>query len=150
MLTCPSCGEATPGSGSCPRCGGNLPDPVDDFIASWMAAADSPGPRRAEDVECRDCGYSGEMSTVEGRLVCPACGARHPPRQVADAPAAARVEDVPVPARDIDCPNCGRAIEVHDVDAGKSVICPSCNYFLGCMKKRETRPWWLRRLLKGM
>ena len=74
----------------------------------------------------------------------------HPPRQVADAPADARVEDAPVPPRNIDCPNCGRAIEVHDLDAGKSVICPSCNYFLGCMKKREARPWWFQRLLKGI
>ena len=154
MLTCPSCGgatdEAPPGSDSCPRCGGNLPAPADDFIASWMAPADSPEPRRAEDVECRACGYSGEMSTVEDRLVCPACGARNPPRRIADAPAATRIEDGPGVARVIACPNCGRAIEVQDVAAGKSVICTSCNSFLGCMKKRENRPWWLRGLLKGM
>ena len=90
------------------------------------------------------------MITVEDRLVCPACRARHPLRRIADTLAATRVEDDPVVAQVIDCPNCGRAIEVQDVEAGKSVICTSCNCFLGCMKKREDRPWWLRGLLKGM
>ena len=53
------------------------------------------------------------------------------------------------PPRGIDCPNCGRAIEVHDVDAGKSVVCPRGTILSGRMKKRETRPWWFQRLLKG-
>ncbi len=155
MPTCPSCGgatdEATPGRDSCPRCGASLLAPADDLIASWIMPANSPEPRRAEDVECKTCGYSGEMSTVQDRLVCPACRARHPLRRIADALAAARVEEGPVVAQVIDCPNCGRAIEVQDVEAGKSVICTSCNCFLGCLKKkREDRPWWLRGLLKGI
>ena len=36
------------------------------------------------------------MSTVEDLLVCPACGAKHPPRQVEDTPTGSHVEDVPV------------------------------------------------------
>jgi len=72
------------------------------------------------------------------------------PRRIADTLAAARVEDGPVVARVINCPNCGRPIEVQDVEAGKSVICTSCNCFLGCLKKKEERPWWLRGLLKGI
>jgi hypothetical protein len=90
------------------------------------------------------------MSTVEGRLVCPACAARHPLRRIADMVTAARDAEGPVLPRIIDCPNCGRAIEVPDADAGKSVICASCNCFLGCLKKKEGRPRWLRSLLKGI
>jgi hypothetical protein len=154
MLTCPSCGgaadEAAPGRDSCPRCDGNLAVPADDLIASWVVPAASPQPRRAEDVECRTCGYSGEMRTVENRLVCPACLAKHPLRRIAETLAAARLEDAPVAAQAFDCPNCGRSIEVRDIEAGKSVICSSCNSFLGCMKKKEDRPWWLRGLLRGM
>ncbi len=154
MPTCPSCrgatDEATPGSDSCPRCGGDPPAPADDSIAAWMVPADAPAPGRAEDVECRSCGYSGEMIRVEDRLVCPACHARHSLRRIADALAAGRVEDLSSAAQVIDCPNCGRSIEVREVEAGKSVICTSCNCFLGCLKKkREYRPWWIRSLLKG-
>ncbi len=154
MPTCPSCGGATdevpPGRDSCPRCGGNLATPADDFIASWIMPPGPPEPRRAEDVECRTCGYSGEMSTLDDQLLCPACGAWNSISQLEDAPAETPVEDAPRVAQVFDCPTCGRAIEVQHVEAGKSVICTSCNSFLGCLKKRENRPWWLRGLLKGI
>lgn len=154
MPTCPSCGgatdEAPPGRDSCPRCRGSLPAPADDFIASWKDPADSPELRRAEDVECRACGYSGAMNTVQDHLICPACGASDPRRRVEDAPVPARVADAPVEPEVIECPNCGRAIEVQDVEAGKSVLCTSCSAFLGCMKKRANRAWWFRGLRKGI
>jgi DNA-directed RNA polymerase subunit RPC12/RpoP len=154
MPPCSSCGEAadeaSPGRDSCPRCGGNLARSADDFIASWVMPPDPPEPQRAEDVECRTCGYSGEMGTVDDHLVCPACGAWNSIPRVEDTPAEAPVEDAPRVAQVVECPTCGRAIEVHDVEAGKSVICTLCNSFLGCLKKKENRPWWLRGLLKGI
>ena len=99
MPTCPSCGgatdEATPGRDTCPQLRRDLPAPADDSIVSWIAPADSPEPRRAEDVECRSCGYSGEMVTVENRLVCPACHARPSIRRIADDTGCAPVRGRP-------------------------------------------------------
>ena len=38
-----------------------------------------------------------------------------------------------------DCPNCQHPIELHESDRCKTVVCPECNYFLGCVLRPEKR-----------
>jgi hypothetical protein len=73
----------------------------------------------------------------------------------ADGPAcfAAEVEVEPEPValigfREAACPDCQRALLLAEDDRGKTVICPGCKRFLGCLWPEDrARPWrrWERR-----
>jgi len=49
----------------------------------------------------------------------------------------------------VDCPNCRQPIEVHEKDRGKTIVCPQCNYFLGCVLRSEKRRYGARRFLSS-
>jgi uncharacterized paraquat-inducible protein A len=138
-LICASCGEAVRiladdrgGFALCPSCGHRFgvvwasdSDPIaarpriDDDIVSWLTqSSDSSVPDSAGDATCQSCGYAG---MIRGDAVCPVCRAVN----VAQAS--------PAPPT-VDCPNCGKAIALIESDRGKTTICPSCKYFLGCIQ----------------
>src|SRR5689334_315853 len=98
-------------AGGCPPCGEVLPGPAesspiepasDDLIAPWLTPVGLPEPPRASDGECRACGYSGDLGTGAGRLVCPACGAEQ------------RGDVVQAASQVTRCPACGGTIEICD------------------------------------
>lgn len=156
--SCPECGQIgrmrtgddaeTP---ACPRCGRPLviarspgqqtvtPDQPtasgtvdDDIVVSWLArAAGLPPATSGGYPECPACGYQGLMAFDSDRagLICPACFQEYRPK-----PAPARAE--------VPCPHCGHAIEIGEELRGRTVICPGCKYFLGCLLTHEKRrPW---------
>jgi hypothetical protein len=45
----------------------------------------------------------------------------------------------------VDCPGCGKAVEYSDKDRGKTILCPGCNYFLGCLIPAEKHTYRKRR-----
>jgi uncharacterized protein YbaR (Trm112 family) len=136
---------------ACPRCGhrleiDRLPEPealpeclapgnastIDGFVLSWlMRPTDLPARASRPDSECPACGYAGLMSldSDQGDLICPACLQAH------------RTKQAPV-RTERPCPHCGRAIELREKDRGKTIVCPDCKYFLGCLLLPEKHKHW--------
>lgn len=149
-LSCPACGELGDevvyldrDEVACPSCGQWLrvqvePQPVggapESHITQWVRATGShrphhrPSPREGD---CRACGFTGEMlqGVEPGIEYCPACGAPH--RRAVTAAREATLRPAPqAVTKSVDCPECGRPIVA---ERGKTVICPACNSFLGCL-----------------
>ncbi len=133
----------------CPRCAGELSiertgdeEPVflhgdlDDDVVSWVSQpSESPEVRSGGEIVCSACGYAGVMSydSDQGDAICPACMTvfrkKRPPGYVT-----------------IDCPSCGQIVEYSDIDRGKTIICPGCKYFLGCLVPPEKHAYRSRGL----
>jgi uncharacterized paraquat-inducible protein A len=102
---------------------------MEDAVVSWVSEPpDMPMAQAVEVASCVYCGFEGLMQyeSPQGDTICPACLAVYrtkpePPRQL------------------IDCPNCQAPIELHERDRGKTIVCPGCNYFLGCVLLPEKR-----------
>ncbi len=130
MSICPSCGSAFIAEGDvCPACGART-DP-EARIASWLRTPCGTGRPEpvAVDPVCTACGYAGEMivDADRGVVTCPACLVAIPPRRDAGSP---KVIDV------VQCPGCGQGIGLSEADSGKTIICPSCSYFLGAVPRQ--------------
>jgi transcription elongation factor Elf1 len=140
-LTCPACGarvtivvENLPDAPRCPICGDLLAvapssgridwAPVDaDRIVGWLSETNTaPSGICSTDTTCLSCGYTGVMDRdhERGGEVCPACQAAYQRtlRQL---------------TRRFDCPQCGNPLTLSDQDRGKTVVCPACKCFLGCI-----------------
>jgi DNA-directed RNA polymerase subunit RPC12/RpoP len=102
---------------------------VDDTVVSWLSQPSLvPSPRSDAVASCVSCGFEGLMQydSQRGDTICPACLAVYRSR--------------PERGRQLlDCPNCQRPIEIHESDRGKTIVCPECNYFLGCVLRQEKR-----------
>jgi hypothetical protein len=129
---CPQCGASGDiYSRICRKCGVSLPKlpiPGDELIASWLSLDPDPADSRPAVGEsvCPKCGYTGEMASERGRTRCPACFSEY----VGD-----RARE-PSPVRlVIACPHCGVPIRVSDNDRDKTILCPQCKCFLGCVLK---------------
>lgn len=165
--------EPSNGAVSCRACGKaflveliELLDPLppepapteEQTIASWLGNAPGPADPLVDGPElaCQGCGYTGP--TVNDPLqpdpICPACGRsiRRGAFTGKKIPAPAQnqrfFEPNPLPrpatpARRVPCPDCGRIVTA---EAGKTVICPGCNSFLGCLvpEDRGSNRWWRR------
>jgi uncharacterized paraquat-inducible protein A len=133
-IICPVCGEqcgATTGAhvapAECPRCGTNietsppLPGPADEgLIVDWLSSAasqDGPEPIRGE-LACPTCGYEGPMDRDGERPVCPACRSELP---------------ILAGRRIVRCPGCGQAFGLSEEDRDRTILCPRCKRFLGCL-----------------
>ncbi len=103
--------------------------PIEEAIVSWVSQPPhAPMARTVAVASCVYCGFEGLMpyDSPRGDTICPACLAVY------------RMK--PEPAQQIiDCPNCHTAIEVYEADRGKTIVCPACNYFLGCTLRPEKR-----------
>lgn len=143
-ISCPTCGEdgldvvETEGEVvTCPRCGTRLafaPVTTEDDVASWLgtAPARAEPPQSGEAGNCPACGYYGPM-LADASLAypdCPACGASQRDR------ATGRLVRMA-------CPECCEPVEA---ERGKSVVCPHCKKFLGCLNPEEKKARWWRRL----
>lgn len=142
-ISCPCCGDDGEGAVTaegnelaCPRCGARLVlSPVDPEQAalSWVGStgeADGPTPEGPVDA-CVSCSYEGTMLDDEslGYPICPECGASQRDRKIGKQ-------------RRVPCPECGRPIEA---ERGKSVVCPHCQTFLGCLiPENPGKRWWRR------
>jgi hypothetical protein len=151
QVTCSSCGEDgrvlaedRQDLPSCPRCGGSLVwesphsdeaepprDAVDADILSWLSQplplpSPSSQPRASDDLDCPFCGYRGLMpfDSDRGDTLCPACLAVYQMRSLPGQ-------------QSVDCPNCEQTFEISDRDRGKTILCPVCHYFLGCLIPAE-------------
>ncbi len=127
MPTCPACGSnnVRDADASCPDCGTRTD--AESRIASWL---EGPPPERvAAESVCTACGYSGEMivESARGAVTCPACLVAIPPGRDATSSRVIRV---------VECPGCGQGIGLSEADSTKTVICPSCSYFLGAVTGR--------------
>jgi phage FluMu protein Com len=155
-FVCTACGvygsiSVGPDAGilKCPRCAGvlsveragdesqtALEKPIDDIILSWVSQPrELPDDRPADDNICPACGLDGVMScdSARGDTICPACMSvywRKRPRGYGT----------------IDCPSCGRTVEYSDIDRGRTIICPGCKYFLGCLVPPEKHAYRARGL----
>lgn len=158
---------------SCARCQARFalrlvpvaePTPDDDdgpadepHLASWLGAQPLPAeaPSETESLDCFGCGYEGPMvlDPATPWPVCPACGRSRRILPAVDAVGNPRCLPMsnsarPVqPARyqpthrELPCPECGEPLTA---ERGKTVICPACNSFLGCLyaETTEKRHWW--------
>jgi len=79
-------------------------------------------------VSCPACGETGSILAGDDAEIppCPRCGQ---PFAIEWSSALA-------------CPHCGRAIEIGEKDRGKTIVCPGCKYFLGCLLPTEKRTHW--------
>ena len=148
-LRCPNCGEhgwilsdEPTVAALCLRCSHRLEvEPVadeetpretpaiEDAIAAWLSQPVIPAaPENDAVASCVSCGFEGLMpcDSPRGDTICPACLAVF------------RTKPEPVQQL-IDCPNCQGPIEVHESDRGKTIVCPACNYFLGCVLRPKKR-----------
>ena len=102
---------------------------IDDAVAFWMSQPPiEPVPETHAVASCASCGWEGLMpyDSARGDTICPACLAVYRTR--------------PEPAQQlINCPNCQEPIQMHENDRGKTIVCPACNYFLGCVLLPEKR-----------
>jgi hypothetical protein len=112
--------------------------PTEELIATWLG----PGPGLPDSAKffefaCRFCGYLGPTPPKDrmGVVACPACRQfERPPRRNG------RSRTV--------CVNCELVFELSAHDRGRTVLCPGCNYFLGCLlpiERQRLRPFWSRR-----
>ena len=102
---------------------------IDDKVVSWLSQpAFAPLPKSDAVASCTSCGFEGliQYGPERGDTICPACL----------AVCSARPER---PREHVDCPNCNRAIEIREIDRGRTIVCPDCHYFLGCMFPPEKR-----------
>jgi hypothetical protein len=102
---------------------------IEEAVASWVSQPPhAPAAQPVAVESCVYCGFEGLMDydSRRGDTICPACLAVY--RTKAESP-----------RQLIDCPNCQAPIEVHDSDRGKTIVCPGCNYFLGCVLLPEKR-----------
>ena len=114
MPICPVCGA--PGV-PCLQC------ESESTIASWVEPLPPSIPsQHVADPGCAACGYAGELTSDGRGKRCPVCGVVVPRQR---AGAAFRVTGT------VDCCGCGRRIVLAADDAGKTLICPGCAYFLG-------------------
>jgi hypothetical protein len=100
---------------------------IDEQVLSWLSQPSGSAPLSAGgDLTCRSCGYEGLMQydSVQGDTMCPACMAVYTTRPTGDR-------------RVIDCPGCGQAVPYGERDRGKTILCPACKYFLGCLIPAE-------------
>jgi hypothetical protein len=131
QVACPACGAGwDDADASCPACGFVNPasPPVEDLIASWVVTSTPPEPPSAErDTVCLACGYEGPMeSSPDGhRGPCPACGDPWP--------------ELGGIIRKVACPDCGEVIPLTGEHRGKTIVCPRCHSFLGCLVGRRGR-----------
>jgi DNA-directed RNA polymerase subunit RPC12/RpoP len=67
-----------------------------------------------------------------GAVACPTCGELdRPPRR------RGRSRTV--------CLDCGLIFELSSRDRGRTILCPGCNYFLGCLlpiERERFKPFW--------
>jgi hypothetical protein len=102
---------------------------IDDTVASWLSQPSlAPMPRSDAVACCVSCGFGGLLpcASPKGDTYCPTCLAIY--------------RAAPVPVQQLeDCPNCQKPIEVYECDRGKTIVCPECNYFLGCVLRPERR-----------
>lgn len=112
--------------------------PSDDLITTWLSEGPAlPSPPRLFDFFCRSCRYAGLKPPKDrfGVVACPACGEiDRPPRRFG------RSKTV--------CLDCGLVFELSPADRGRTILCPGCNYFLGCLlpiERQRHRPFWSRR-----
>jgi hypothetical protein len=101
--------------------------PIDDLILTWLSPEACPAEpvTVADDKDCPSCGYVGEMVADAGRPYCPACFGILP-----NPPA----EEL---RRIVHCPNCDVEIMLWDRDRNKTIVCPRCKSFLGCIFRDE-------------
>jgi hypothetical protein len=134
LVRCPSCGgDWAEAEVRCPSCG--FEAAAEDVVASWLAAEPGESVRGSgEEAICLACGYEGPLveGLDEGRVLCPACGT---PWQK------------PGVVREAACPDCGKVILLTEEDRGRTIVCPGCHAFLGCLlepdrRGRGRRPRW--------
>src|SRR3954449_3916725 len=101
--------------------------PIDDLILTWLSPEARPaGPvPGTDDKECPSCGYVGEFVADAGRSYCPACFGILP------SPPAKELRRI------VTCPNCDVEITLSDSDRNKTIVCPRCKFFLGCLYRDE-------------
>ncbi|MGO8843382.1 MAG: hypothetical protein ACLQF1_20340 [Methyloceanibacter sp.] len=134
---CLQCGQPfqveSPGKGYS-RGGG---PPTEDLIATWLSHSPvGPPPAKSYDFSCRFCGYLGPKPRKNwlGVVACPGCGEVDRPRK-----RRGRTRAV--------CPDCCLVFELSGRDRGRTVLCPGCNYFLGCLlpvERARNKPFWSR------
>ena len=102
---------------------------IDDDVVFWMSQLAATTASSSEPLaKCSECGFEGltPCDSPKGDTICPACFAVS---WIGPRPVQQRVE----------CPNCQATIEVHESDRGKTIVCPGCHYFLGCVLLPEKR-----------
>jgi hypothetical protein len=118
---CPKCGHPL---GVMPPSGRSGQAAVDtEQILSWLSESDpTQSSVSSPETTCAHCGYTGPMERDpdRGGMFCPACLGAYRPR-------ANRL------TRTFDCPDCGVAFELTEHDRGKTIVCPACKHFLGCV-----------------
>ena len=113
-------------------------EPTDDVITTWLSEGPfRPPPAKSYEFACRHCGYLGPKPHKDrlGMVSCPACGEVD------------RAHRKYGRSRTV-CPDCGLVFELLAHDRGRTVLCPGCNYFLGCLlpiERQRHRPFWWRR-----
>lgn len=130
-LRCPTCGERLDGSGRpCPSCGSAAGE---EWAAAWVSepAAAAGGTAEAERL-CPGCGYLGPLIVGEDEAVCPAC-------YVVLPKTSAVLEREPALWQITRCPGCQLALAVTEADRDRTIVCPRCKYFLGCLLKGQRR-----------
>lgn len=104
---------------------------VDDEVLAWIS-----GPAEArtasDETSCPTCGFAGEMVTGPNDLTCPACLASYP----------RFVGGRSLVLKHVRCTECSLVIGVTDDDWDRTIICPRCKYFLGCVLRRSRRRHW--------
>ena len=148
-LQCPNCGDhgwlisdETTVVPVCMRCGHRLAleraesrlpardtSTFDDDVVFWMSQLEAAQAPSTDPVaKCSECGFEGlsPFDSPKGDTICPACFAVSwtGPRPV-------------LPAHRL--PQLHAAIEVHESDRGKTIVCADCHYFLGCVLPPEKR-----------
>ena len=137
MLRCPECGRSYEGDSSKDDRSRWKDLAIDDAVLGWIARSSREPITESSDVDtCFSCGFEGSMpcDSERGIRICPACWAVR--------------RDVPEERPHIvDCPQCGRPIDVFERDRGKTTVCPHCKYFLGCVLRSDKRRFGERRFL---
>src|SRR4051812_44230080 len=100
----------------------------DDEVLAWVSGPARPAPA-GQDGGCPTCGFAGELIAGPNAVTCPACQAEYPKLVPGQGP-------VLLMAR---CGGCGLAIGITDHDRDRTLVCPRCKYFLGCVLPRFPR-----------
>jgi hypothetical protein len=135
---CLQCGQPFHVGSRAKRHSGVRSRPTDDLIATWLSEGPvGPPPVKSYEFACRFCGYLGPTPHKDrlGMISCPACGE------------VARSRRKYGRSRTV-CPDCCLVFELSAHDRGRTVLCPGCNYFLGCLlplERPRNRPFWSRR-----
>lgn len=132
-LRCPNCGERLDGPGQpCGNCGSAAGEAC---VAAWLSEpGESPSAKGQAEAErlCPGCGYLGPMIVGEDEAVCPACFVILPK-------IAAAGQREPAPWQITRCPACRLALAVTEADRDRTIVCPRCKYFLGCLLRGDRR-----------